>query len=120
MDKFKNQGLVGSQAFQIQNLFKKIRLTSEELVAIKETARELFGEKSGVWIFGSRVRPDLKGGDIDIYIETANIDGWFDKKIDFLVKLKDKIGDQRIDVIIKPIDCIDIISKEAKATGVSI
>ena len=46
-----------------------IRLTEEELKATKDTAKEIFGKDVRVWIFGSRVNPKLKGGDIDIYIE---------------------------------------------------
>ncbi|WP_457640377.1 nucleotidyltransferase domain-containing protein [Persephonella sp.] len=59
---------------------KSIRLTEEELKAIKDTAKEVFGNDVRVWLFGSRVNPKLKGGDIDIYIEVPKIDNWLDKK----------------------------------------
>ena len=71
----------------------KIRLTEEEIKAIKETAIDIFGDSVNVWIFGSRVNPDLKGGDIDI---------------------QDKIGEQRIDVIVKPVNCKESICIEIK------
>ncbi len=69
----------------------KIRLTEEEIKAIKETAIDVFGDNVNVWIFGSRVNPDLKGGDIDIYIETLDMKNWLDKKLDYLVELQNKI-----------------------------
>jgi predicted nucleotidyltransferase len=97
-----------------------IRLSQEEIQAIKITAQKIFGSKSKVWIFGSRVKPELKGGDIDIYIEIPKMQNWLEKKIDFLVKLKEIIGEQRIDVIIKPLNCNEPICLEAKGTGVEL
>jgi len=99
---------------------KKIRLTKEEINYIKEIAKDIFGKDVKVWIFGSRVNPNLKGGDIDLYIETANIDNLIDKKLTFLVRLKDKIGEQKIDLIIKPLGCNESICKEIKKSGVEL
>ena len=96
---------------------KNIRLTEYELKAIKETAREVFGNKVKVWLFGSRVNPNAKGGDIDLYIEISDMENWLDKKIDYLVKLKEKIGDQKIDLVLKPYNCQEEICIEAKKTG---
>ena len=61
-----------------------IRLTDKELKAIKDTARQVFGKDIRVWIFGSRVNPELKGGDIDIYIEIPN----YEKSDIFKSKIK--------------------------------
>lgn len=33
---------------------KRVRLSEEEIKAIKETAKEIFGEKTKVYLFGSR------------------------------------------------------------------
>jgi len=46
---------------------KKVRLTEEEIKAIVETAKEVFGEKVKIWLFGSRVDLNKRGGDIDLY-----------------------------------------------------
>jgi len=99
---------------------KKIRLTEEEINNIKEIAKDVFGKDVKVWIFGSRVNPNLKGGDIDLYIETANIENLIDKKLTFLVKLKDRIGEQKIDLIIKPLECNELICEEIKKSGVEL
>ncbi len=99
---------------------KNIRLTQDEIKAIKDTAKEIFGSNVKVWLFGSRVNPELKGGDIDIYIEIPKMENWLDKKINFLVKLKEKIGDQKIDLVLKPYNCQEEICIEAKRTGVKL
>ncbi len=97
--------------------FKNIRLTEYELKAIKDTAKEIFGKNAKLWLFGSRVNPNAKGGDIDIYIEIPDMENWLDKKINYLVKLKEKIGDQKIDLVLKPYNCQEEICIEAKKTG---
>lgn len=70
---------------------KNIRLNNFEIDSIKKIAFEIFGHNTKIWIFGSRVNKNLKGGDIDIYIEVKDfnniIDNIVEKKIDFLVKL---------------------------------
>jgi len=98
----------------------KIRLTDDEIEAIKSLTKEIFGDNSKVWIFGSRVDTNLKGGDIDIYIEAENLDDLFEKKLDFLVKLKDKIGDQKIDLIVKSLDSQDPISLKIKEKAIQL
>lgn len=48
-----------------------MRLTEDELVTIRRSVRAHFGAGSGVWLFGSRLDDDARGGDIDLYIEPA-------------------------------------------------
>ena len=98
----------------------KIRLSEEEIKTIKETALDVFGKDVRLWILGSRADLNKKGGDIDIYIEIPVVKEWLNKKLNFLVKLQDKIGEQKIDVIIKPYECKEDICIEAKNTGVRI
>jgi len=47
-----------------------MRLTPEEVAAIKAAAAEAFGPDAVVRLFGSRVRDDLEGGDVDLHVET--------------------------------------------------
>lgn len=51
-------------------------------------------------LFGSRADDSKRGGDIDLYIETNLTQGVIEKKIKLLVKLKDHLGDQKIDIVI--------------------
>ncbi len=87
-----------------------MRLTSDEIHAISETFLQTFGSGT-IRLFGSRVDDEKRGGDIDLYIETPVRKELLRKKIDFLVKLKRRIGDRKIDVVIdrgedRPIDRI--------------
>ncbi|WP_297889618.1 nucleotidyltransferase domain-containing protein [Sulfurihydrogenibium sp.] len=97
-----------------------LRLSEEEIKSIKNIARKIFGEDCKIWIFGSRTNPDLKGGDIDIYIEVKDyiIYQILDKKIQFLLELKDSIGEQKIDVIIKPLGFDEEFGLNIKKSGV--
>ncbi|WP_163328976.1 nucleotidyltransferase domain-containing protein [Desulfurobacterium thermolithotrophum] len=97
-----------------------MRLSKKELYFIKSLAIEVFGEEAEVWLFGSRVDSSLKGGDIDIYIEVPKLKDVVEKKLNYLVKLKDAIGDQKIDVVVKPKGCKELICREAKETGVKL
>jgi len=89
-------------------------VTKYEIEAIKQTFLDVF--TSGyIYLFGSRVDDSARGGDIDLFIQTDN--GKLINKIKFLAILKEKIGDQKIDVIISK-DKSRVIEKEALRTGV--
>jgi len=79
----------------------KVRLTQEQLQAIKEEARSIFGTDVQIWLFGSRTNPDARGGDIDLYIET---DGpskeALQKELRLHSRLLQRLGDQKIDIIV--------------------
>lgn len=77
-----------------------MRLTPFERQTIRETARSHFGENCAAYLFGSRTRDDLRGGDIDLLIETGfNEPVEYAKKLAFRSHLKSRIGDQKIDVL---------------------
>ncbi len=76
-----------------------MRLTDFEALAIIRKAKEFFGEKAKVYLFGSRVDDQKKGGDIDLYIVTDKSDNLLERKIQFLAALTKEIGEQKIDVI---------------------
>ncbi len=80
-----------------------IRLTQDEIASICQTFQQFFLSQDKLWIFGSRTKAEGKGGDIDLYIETecVNAEQILEMKLNFLTALKNKIGDQKIDVIIK-------------------
>lgn len=47
-----------------------MRLTQPQIDMIRSTAHQVLGDRARVILFGSRVRDDLKGGDVDLMVET--------------------------------------------------
>lgn len=93
-----------------------MRLTEFEQDSIKEAFRSVFGS-GAIYLFGSRAEDEKKGGDIDLYIESSDDGNLSSKKIDFLVRLKRAIGEQKIDIIINRGDD-RLIDQNAKKEGV--
>lgn len=97
-----------------------MRLTPNEVEAIKDCARVHFGEGAVVRLFGSRVRDDLRGGDIDLHIiaEAENL-ATRDRERRFKERLEQRIGEQRIDVIVK-VSGADVTPFERLALAASV
>ena len=103
---------------RVQN--RDMRLTDRQKERIRETAAECFGSTVEVMVFGSRVDDSARGGDIDLLIIT-DTDGRSARsaKIRFLVKLKQRIGDRHIDVVLQTPDTKESsIHAVAKREGV--
>ena len=95
-----------------------MRLSKYYIDSIKTVFISVFGTGK-IYLFGSRVDDMKRGGDIDLYIEVHNQENLFDKKIKFLSKLKQKIEDQKIDVVFNE-DPTRLIEKEAKKWAVAL
>ena len=54
--------------------------------------------KAKIWLFGSRADDSQKGGDIDIGILSKKIN--FMEKLGIKINICEKIGEQRIDLVI--------------------
>ena len=72
-----------------------MRLSIDHADAIVKSIRRLDPDAE-IWLYGSRADDELRGGDIDLFVISDNID--FSKKIDALVAIKTLIGDQRVDL----------------------
>lgn len=46
-----------------------MRLTHDQQILIRSAGVEIFGENVNVWLFGSRVDDNRRGGDIDIMLD---------------------------------------------------
>lgn len=80
-----------------------MRLKTEEVHAIKSAVREVFGERISVYLFGSRVENEKKGGDIDLYLELPAERYRSMQKHLFRARLSESLGEQKIDIIINQI-----------------
>lgn len=91
----------------------EMRLTQEQQQYIVETFLDVFG-KGEISLFGSRVDDTKKGGDIDLYVSPISNQNIADKRITFLARLKRKLGDQKIDLILahEPAQPIDMVARE--------
>ena len=68
--------------------------------SIVALAREHFSATANVWLFGSRVIDDAKGGDIDLLIEDVVIDDPVLKKSAFRIDFEKRWGEQKLDIIL--------------------
>lgn len=99
-----------------------MRLTPQQAAIIREAAAEVFGSEVRVWLFGSRVDDTRRGGDIDLLLQTATLppEDAFLRKVRFIGKLHDALGEQKIDVVIEqPGDTRGIV-RIAHQTGVTL
>ncbi len=74
-----------------------MRLSSFEKNSIKEIITK-FDPDAQIFLFGSRVDDTSKGGDIDLLLITKR--NSFIDKLKLKVQIKEKIGEQRIDIVL--------------------
>ena len=77
-----------------------MRLSVIEIEIIKEITQKVYEKDAKVFIFGSRADDTKKGGDIDLYIETTK-NATIQDKLNFLVDIENKMGEQKVDIIVK-------------------
>lgn len=94
-----------------------MRLSKFEINSIKQAFLEIF-EDGEIYLFGSRVDDSKRGGDIDLYLcPSKKFDDERIRRSNFLIKLDEYIGEQKIDAIMAK-DKNRLIEQEALRTGV--
>ncbi len=82
-----------------------MRVTTQQLETVKLLTSQYFGEDAGLWLFGSRVDDNKKGGDYDFLIETPlnDADEIVARKIKLIAQLQSSypFEDEKIDIIVK-------------------
>lgn len=80
-----------------------MRLSTEQIAAIKQETEHFFGAQAEVWLFGSRVDDAAKGGDVDLYVRSGmrDADQLVRARFAFLAQLKRRIGDGKIDLVLQ-------------------
>lgn len=97
-----------------------MRLTPNQITAIRTSASEVFGQDVEVWLFGSRVDDSRRGGDIDLLIRPAECDtaSLLLSKVRFLGALEQRLGERKVDVVIETTGDTRPIVRVAHETGV--
>lgn len=97
-----------------------MRFTDAQQKITKSTVERVLGTVSRVWLFGSRVDDTLRGGDIDLLIET---EAMLPNRAKALCQLHGALtfalGDRKLDILLKDARTEDApIFDIAKRTGV--
>jgi hypothetical protein len=78
-----------------------MRLSPEQIVAIREVARSVVGPSAVTRLFGSRTSDKLRGGDIDLHIDvTTPVESAAGLSARIGVRLQQVLGERRFDVLI--------------------
>ncbi len=100
-----------------------MRLTAEQIQAIRDSVCAALGNDASVWLFGSRVDDTRRGGDIDLLVRPppelgADPEQAFLAKLRLLAELKRRLGERKVDVIFEtPLDSRSIVLI-ARQTGI--
>ncbi|PUE47660.1 nucleotidyltransferase domain-containing protein [Limnohabitans sp. 2KL-51] len=106
-----------------------MRLSTDQIQAIRQAATAAFGEGAAVWLFGSRVNDSKKGGDIDLLVcpqgptaghatDSSKSQQTFMQKIKMLNLLERALGERKIDIVVEhPQDQRPIV-EVAHTTGI--
>ncbi|MBD9356744.1 nucleotidyltransferase domain-containing protein [Methylomonas albis] len=97
-----------------------MRLTDEQVQIIRSTAYRFLGDKARVCLFGSRVKDNGKGGDIDLCFETDQV---LVNRAEVICRIYAALvlafGDRKIDIVVKDADTPPVrIFQIAERTGV--
>lgn len=94
-----------------------MRIASETARIIRETATEVFG--APVRLFGSRLDDSARGGDIDLFVETdLSAEEAEAGRLRMMARLARRLGDRKIDLVIKTRECELPIHAIARRQGV--
>jgi predicted nucleotidyltransferase len=91
-----------------------VRLTPHEIEAIRTATHEVFGATARVRLFGSRVRDDLKGGDIDLFVEVEPGQASIANEQRLRARIAPAVQDLRTDIVLHergaPLTPIELIA----------
>jgi len=82
-----------------------VRLSPHEIASIRKAFKEYFPAGDALLLFGSRVDPQKKGGDIDLYVETTlSVEKASRARTNFASTLELALGEQKIDIVLNIIN----------------
>ncbi len=99
-----------------------MRLSKGNITAIKTALHKFFGNDIEIYLFGSRVNDQAKGGDVDLLIEISpGITDVQKKKLQAITEMQLSIGEQKIDLVISykgDLDKQPLVVSIAKKEGI--
>ncbi len=96
-----------------------MRLSADEISAIKAVTVDVFGPDAVVRLFGSRVDDRRRGGDIDLHIEVRGGRPDYQQEGRFCWHLMRKIGERAIDIVFHDPDAkLRPIDQKARRQGI--
>jgi predicted nucleotidyltransferase len=93
----------------------RARLDSRQVRIIADTVHRYLGEAARIWLFGSRLESQQRGGDVDLYVEApphALMD-----ELRCKIHLEEAL-DLPVDLIVRPRGDEDAIARIAKQKGI--
>jgi predicted nucleotidyltransferase len=100
-----------------------MRFSEKGVNAVKEAVNAAFPGQSKVYLFGSRVYDDKRGGDIDLLVVSdLHRSAMEAAKIRAVVKIQMALGDQKIDMVVTANPHLDSrpVVREALRNGVEL
>ena len=76
-----------------------MRLKQRDIDAIKAAAVEVFGPGAVLRLFGSRLRDDVRGGDIDLHLEVDDGQQDVPHAASFRWRVFERIDEQKMDLV---------------------
>lgn len=97
-----------------------MRLTEQQIIFIKEKVEDIFGSEAVVRLFGSRVDDEMRGGDIDLFIELPKpIEQSTRRSMVLSGAFQQEFGAQKIDIIVYATgQPLQPIHREARESGI--
>ena len=93
-----------------------MRLAPPVVAAIREEIRRA-DPAAEVWLYGSRVDDQARGGDIDLLVVSDRLD--FSAQLRLRLAILDRIGWQQLDLVVRrPVEVDDPFAALARARGV--
>jgi len=105
-----------------------MRLSTNQIQAIRQAATAAFGQGTSVWLFGSRVDDAKKGGDIDLLVcpqtqiasDAVVGQQTFMQKIKMLTLLERHLGERKVDLVVEQPQDKRLIVEVAHKTGIKL
>jgi len=80
-----------------------MRVTDEQVAAIKQAAAEVFGDDAVIRLYGSRVDDRRRGGDIDLHFEVSEVPD-YRAQARFLDAIDAAVDGRKVDLWFTPRD----------------